>query len=57
MFHISNFDDVFAFNPNYSYDESAVDSIEQRRIAFEGLFVDKILKMVDIKRREHSFPI
>lgn len=57
MFDITNFNDVFAFNTNYSYDESAVESIEQRRIALEGLFVDRILKMVDIKRREHAFPI
>jgi hypothetical protein len=54
MFDISNFDDVFGFDLNYSYDAETVESIEQHRIAFEGLFVDRVLKLLSIKRRKSS---
>lgn len=55
MFDISNFDDVFGFDSNYSYDEATVESIEQRRIAFEGLFVDRVLRLLSVKRRKYGF--
>jgi hypothetical protein len=54
MFDISNFDDVFEFDKKYSYAAETVESIEQRRIAFEGLFVDRVLKLLSIKRRKSA---
>jgi hypothetical protein len=56
MFDYTNFDDVFLFNKSFSYPSDAVDAIEQHRIAFEGLFVDKVLKSLDVKRRMSSPP-
>lgn len=52
MFDISNFDDVFGFDPKYSYAAETVESIEQHRAVFEGLFVDRVLKLLGIKRRK-----
>lgn len=52
MFDYNNFDDVFAFNPSYSYDSSEVETIEANRGELEGLFVDKVLRALDIKRRK-----
>jgi hypothetical protein len=52
MFNYQNFDDVFNFNKEYSYTAVAVETIEANRRSLEGLFVDKILKLLDIKRRK-----
>lgn len=52
MFDISSFDDVFGFDPKYSYAAETVESIEQHRTVFEGLFVDRVLKLLGIKRRK-----
>jgi hypothetical protein len=52
MFDYTNFSDVFSFNQSYSYDQSTVEGIEARRKSLEGLFVDRVLKLLDIKRRE-----
>jgi hypothetical protein len=52
MFDYNNFEDVFAFNPSYSYESSEVETIETNRRKLEGLFVDKVLKALDIKRRK-----
>jgi hypothetical protein len=57
MFDITNFDDVFGFDPKYSYSAEAVESIEQHRAAFEGLFVDRVLKLLGIKRRKSASTI
>jgi hypothetical protein len=51
MFDYSDFEEVFAFNPDYSYDSSEVETIEANRRQLEGLFVDKVFKALDIKRR------
>ncbi|OBT59403.1 hypothetical protein VE04_00501 [Pseudogymnoascus sp. 24MN13] len=56
MFDISNFDDVFAFDPKYSYSAESVESIEHHRTTFEGLFVDRVLKLLGIKRPNKSYP-
>jgi hypothetical protein len=55
MFNYQNFDDVFNFNPEYSYTAVAVETVEANRRTLEGLFVDRILKFLDIKRRKHIF--
>lgn len=56
MFDYRNFDDTFDFDPGYSYDTSAVESIERNRSSLEGLFVDKVLKLIGIKRRKYDYP-
>ena len=57
MFDYNNFDEVFAFNPSYTYDPSEVESIDINRRRLEGLFVDKVLKALDIKRRKFQIRI
>ncbi len=52
MFDYREFEEVFDFNAQYSYDSSVVETIEANRRALEGLFVDRVLKLNDIKRRE-----
>jgi len=51
MFDYQNFDEVFGFAPDCSYDEVAVQGIEAHRKALEGLFFEKVLKLLGIKRR------
>lgn len=57
MFDINKFEKVFAFNPQWTYDEAEAEGIEQRRIPLEGLFIDKVLFLMGIKRRELLFLI
>ena len=54
MFNYQNFDEVFSFDPDCSYDEDAVADIEANRKYLEGLFIDKVMKLLGIKRRELS---
>jgi hypothetical protein len=54
MFDHSNFEEVFSFNPGYSYESSEVETIEANRRKLEGLFVDKVLKALDIKKRKFN---
>ncbi len=51
MFNYHDFDDIFDFDSNYSYDSAVVEAIESHRKRLEGLFIDKVLKLLDIKRR------
>lgn len=51
MLDYHNFDEVFQFEPGFSYDSSTVETIEANRTSLEGLFIDKIFKLLDIKRR------
>jgi hypothetical protein len=57
MFNYQNFDEVFAFDADCSYDEIAIQGIETNRKALQGLFFEKILKLLGIKRRKPTFPI
>lgn len=52
MFSYQEFDDVFDFDPGYSYEEESLHTIEANRKEFEGLFIDKVLKLLGLKRRE-----
>jgi hypothetical protein len=52
MFNYQRFDEVFSFDPGCSYDEDAIHSIEAHRKGLQGLFVDRVLKLLGIKRRE-----
>lgn len=54
MFNYQNFAEVFAFDPECSYDEDTVLQIEGNRKALEGLFIDRVMKMLGIVRRKSS---
>lgn len=51
MYNYHVFSDVFDFNLSNSYSRKQVEAIEGCRKKFEGLFVDKVLKLVGIKKR------
>jgi hypothetical protein len=51
MLDYRNFDEVFQFDTGFSYDASTVEAIEANRRSLEGLFIDKIFKLLDLKRR------
>ncbi|KAH8590854.1 hypothetical protein B0O99DRAFT_520706 [Bisporella sp. PMI_857] len=53
MFSYQNFDEVFDFDPDCFHDEVATQSIERNRKSLEGLFIERVLKLLGIKRREH----
>jgi hypothetical protein len=52
MFNYQNFDEVFSFDPECSYDDDTVAEIEDNRKQLEGLFIEKVMKLLGIKRRE-----
>lgn len=52
MYNYRSFLDVFDFDLGGVYTKKQVDEIEGCRRKFEGLFVDKVLKLVGVKRRE-----
>ncbi|TAQ85841.1 hypothetical protein B7494_g5844 [Chlorociboria aeruginascens] len=54
MFNYHNFEEVF--NPESSYNDSAIKGIEGNRHILEGLFIDKALKMLGIKRPAKFYP-
>jgi hypothetical protein len=52
MFNYHHFDEVFSFDPECSYTPDAIGNIEAHRKALSGLFVEKVLKLLGVKRRE-----
>lgn len=50
MFDFRNFDDIFEFDTAYAYDQKDAEDIETCRKQLEGLFLDKVLKLLGIKR-------
>lgn len=52
MFNYQNFDDVFAFDIDCYYDDAACRDVEVHRKKLEGLFIDRVMKLMGIKRRE-----
>jgi hypothetical protein len=54
MLNYQDFDEVFAFDTQYSYQASAVESILANRERLGGLFIDKIVRLLDIKRRKYG---
>lgn len=53
MASFQDFDDVFEFDPDVSYDQKMVSTIEKNRKELEGLFIDKVLKLVlKVNRRK-----
>jgi hypothetical protein len=53
MFNYQNFDEVFNFDPDISYDEDTVSEIESNRKLLEGLFIERVIKLLGIKRRKN----
>jgi protein ELYS len=51
IFNFQNFDEAFSFDPGCSYDDEAVAKIEGNRKQLEGLFIEKVMKLLGIKRR------
>jgi hypothetical protein len=51
MFSYQNFDDVFVFDPDCYYSEATIRSIEAHRKKLEGLFIERVMKLLGIKRR------
>jgi len=56
MFNYQNFDEVFSFDPGCCYDDIAIQGIESNRKALEGLFFEKVLKLLGIKRPTKFYP-
>jgi hypothetical protein len=54
MFNYHHFDEVFNFDPRCIYDEDAIHNIEANRKLLQGLFVDKVFKVLGIKRRTYT---
>jgi hypothetical protein len=52
MFNYQNFDEVFYFDPDSSYEEDVVDEIAQNKKDLEVQFIESIMKLLGIKRRE-----
>ncbi|KAH9215026.1 hypothetical protein DL95DRAFT_299674 [Leptodontidium sp. 2 PMI_412] len=55
MFNFQSFAEVFAFDPECSYDENTVSTIEANRKDLEGLFIDRVMKATGIVRRKRLF--
>ncbi|KAL3426148.1 hypothetical protein PVAG01_02939 [Phlyctema vagabunda] len=56
MFSYQKFDDVFSFDPKYAYDDQTVHDIEGSRKTLEGLFIDRVLKLLGVKRPAKLYP-
>ena len=55
MFNYQNFDEVFYFDPDCSYEEDVVDEITLNKKDLEVQFIESVMKLLGIKRRERSF--
>lgn len=51
VFKYQNFNETFAFNPEKSYDEIAIQRIDACRAKLEGLFIEMVMKDLKVKRR------
>ncbi|PVH87996.1 hypothetical protein DL98DRAFT_648887 [Cadophora sp. DSE1049] len=56
MFSFQSFAEVFAFDPECSYDENTVSTIEANRKELEGLFIDRVMKAMNITRPPKYYP-
>jgi hypothetical protein len=54
MAGFQEFDDLFDFNVDYSYDAQTIATIERHRKSLEGLFIDRVLKVLGVKRRKFT---
>jgi hypothetical protein len=52
MFNYQNFDDVFGVDTEGTYGDKTILVIEGNRKKLEGLFIDRIMKLLGIKRRK-----
>ncbi|RFU23786.1 hypothetical protein B7463_g12552, partial [Scytalidium lignicola] len=56
MLVYQDFDQVFSFNPECQYEKSQIHSIDTHRKKLEGLFIDRVLKLLGIKRPSKIYP-
>ncbi|KUJ14641.1 uncharacterized protein LY89DRAFT_783738 [Mollisia scopiformis] len=56
IFNYHNFDEVFEFDPECTYDDETVAAIEQNRKDLEGLFIERVMKALGIKRPAKYYP-
>lgn len=54
MYSWQTFDEVFGFDSGSAYGLTDAQTIQSNRKALEGLFVDKVLRLMGIKRREQQ---
>lgn len=52
IFNYQNFDEVFYFDPECSYEEDVVKYIGQNKKELEVQFIESVMKLLGIKRRE-----
>jgi len=52
MFNYQNFDEVFSVDTEDPHDQRSTLEIEGHRKKLEGLFIDRIMKLLGIKRRQ-----
>ncbi|KAF8857095.1 hypothetical protein BDZ45DRAFT_675034 [Acephala macrosclerotiorum] len=56
IFDYHNFDEVFEFDPECAYDDDTIASIEENRKAIAGLFIERVMKALGIKRPAKYYP-
>lgn len=56
IFNYQNFDEVFNFDPDCSYNGVTLQRAAANRQTLEGLFFDRVLKLLGIKRRQLPVP-
>ncbi|KAE8445586.1 hypothetical protein EG329_013219 [Mollisiaceae sp. DMI_Dod_QoI] len=56
IFNYHNFEEVFEFDPECAYDDDTIAAIEENRKALEGLFIERVMKALGIKRPSKYYP-
>ncbi|TVY93525.1 Protein ELYS [Lachnellula willkommii] len=56
IFNYQNFDEVFSFNPECSYEEDVVAYIVQNKKDLEVQFIESVMKLLGIKRPSKYYP-
>jgi hypothetical protein len=52
MFNFQIFEEVFPDNQDWCYDSSLCQEISSNKKKMQGLFIEKVMKDIGIKRRE-----
>jgi len=56
-FKMEDFDTIYYFDKNYSYDSKSVELIVSNRRSLEGqLFIDRLLALLDVKAVQKAYP-
>ncbi|KAH8819585.1 nuclear pore complex assembly-domain-containing protein [Xylogone sp. PMI_703] len=56
MLTYQEFNEVFSFNPDCEYEKSQIHNIDAHRKKLNGLFIDRVLKLLGIKRPSKVYP-